>query len=203
MSGVFYLCNVSQFVIDCFNQGSFPEQVGPSSGGEFIVIARAIGKGSQLDILVEAMGRVNFDKSIHDRKGITEKVELLTYSTRFELTGWNVYNLPVDTVFASNKKFAEGGKTDMLAYYRATFNLDKTGDTFLDMQTWGEGMVWVNGKAIGRFWEIGPQQTLYMPGCWLKKGENEIIVLDLKGPQKAEVTGLSKPILDMLCPEGQ
>lgn len=120
-------------------------------GGEFIVIARAIGKGSQLDILVEAMGRVNFDKSIHDRKGITEKVELLTYSTRFELTGWNVYNLPVDAVFASNKKFAEGGKTDMPAYYRATFNLDKTGDTFLDMQTWGKGMVWVNGKAIGRF----------------------------------------------------
>ena len=49
----------------------------------------------------------------------------------------------------------------------------------------------VNGHAIGRFWEIGPQQTLYMPGCWLKKGRNEIIVLDLKGPQKAIISGLS------------
>ncbi len=73
--------------------------------GENSLSLPAIGKGSQLDILVEAMGRVNFDKSIHDRKGITEKVELLTDSTRFELTGWNVYNLPVGAVFAANPNF--------------------------------------------------------------------------------------------------
>lgn len=66
------------------------------------------------------------------------------------------------------------------------------------MQTWGKGMVWVNGHAMGRFWEIGPQQTLYMPGCWLKEGGNEIIVLDLKGPAEAKVAGVEKPILDML-----
>lgn len=59
-------------------------------------------------------------------------------------------------------------------------------------------MVWVNGHAMGRFWEIGPQQTLFMPGCWLKKGVNEIIVLDLKGPKEATIVGLNKPILDML-----
>jgi hypothetical protein len=47
----------------------------------------------------------------------------------------------------------------------------------------------------GRF---GPQQTLFMPGCWLKEGENEIIVLDLKGPEKASIRGLKKPILDWL-----
>ena len=163
----------------------------------------AIKEGTQLDILIEAMGRVNFGKAIHDRKGITKKVELLTDSTRVNLTGWEVYNLPVDAAFAINKKFVEDGKTAAPAYYRATFKLDKVGDTFLDMQTWGKGMVWVNGKAIGRFWEIGPQQTLYMPGCWLKKGENEIIVLDLKGPEKAEVAGLKKPILDMLRSEEQ
>ena len=62
-------------------------------------------------------------------------------------------------------------------------------------------MVWVNGKAMGRFWKIGPQQTLFMPGCWLKKGKNEIIVLDLLGPEKATVSGLKKPILDMLRAE--
>ena len=59
-------------------------------------------------------------------------------------------------------------------------------------------MVWVNGHAMGRFWEIGPQQTLFMPGCWLKEGENEILVLDLKGPAKASIKGLKKPILDVL-----
>ena len=65
----------------------------------------------------------------------------------------------------------------------------------------GKGMVWVNGHAMGRFWEIGPQQTLYMPGCWLKKGKNEIIVLDLKGTLQRVVRGLKKPILDVLRKE--
>ena len=86
----------------------------------------------------------------------------------------------------------------MPAYYKTTFKLDKVGDTFLDMSTWGKGMVWVNGHAMGRFWEIGPQQTLFMPGCWLKEGENEILVLDLKGPVKASIKGLKKPLLDVL-----
>ena len=53
-------------------------------------------------------------------------------------------------------------------------------------------------EAMGRFWEIGPQQTLFMPGCWLKEGENEILVLDLKGPAKASIKGLKKPLLDVL-----
>ena len=45
--------------------------------GEQEVVLPALKAGTQLDLLVEAMGRVNFDKSIHDRKGITEKVELV------------------------------------------------------------------------------------------------------------------------------
>lgn len=147
------------------------------------------------------MGRVNFDKAIHDRKGITNKVALITENSAEELKDWTVYNLPVDYSFVKDKKYAPGTKVDGPAYYRATFNLETPGDVFLDMQTWGKGMVWVNGKAMGRFWEIGPQQTLFMPGCWLKKGENEIIVLDLKGPEKASVKGLKTPILDMLRPE--
>ncbi len=166
--------------------------------GENSVTLPALKAGARLDILVEAMGRVNFDKSIHDRKGITEKVELLSNGNAVNLKNWTVYNFPVDYKFVQNKKYTAKGKQTMPAYYRATFNLKETGDTFLDMQTWGKGMVWVNGHAMGRIWEIGPQQTLYMPGCWLKKGENEIIVLDLKGPQQAIVKGLKKPILDML-----
>lgn len=169
--------------------------------GENSVKLPALAAGTQLDILIEAMGRVNFDKAIHDRKGITEKVELISESSASELKDWQVYNLPVDYLFVKDKKYAPGKKMEGPAYYRTTFNLDQPGDVFLDMQTWGKGMVWVNGKAMGRFWEIGPQQTLFMPGCWLKKGENEIIVLDLKGPEKAVVTGLKTPILDMLRAE--
>ena len=167
--------------------------------GEFTLLLKSpLKKGTQLDILVEAMGRVNFDKSIHDRKGITEKVEVITDGKATELKDWSVYSLPPFYEFVSNKNYQKGQAVNGPAYYRATFHLDKTGDTFLDMQTWGKGMVWVNGHAMGRFWEIGPQQTLYMPGCWLKEGENEIIILDLKGPAETKVIGLEKPILDML-----
>ena len=171
--------------------------------GEFTTVLPALKKGTQLDILVEAMGRVNFDKSIHDRKGITEKVELVSGDRSKELKNWTVYSFPVDYSFIKNKNYQDTKILPaMPAYYKTTFKLDKVGDTFLDMSTWGKGMVWVNGHAMGRFWEIGPQQTLYMPGCWLKKGVNEIIVLDLKGPEKASIRGLKKPILDWLRNEG-
>lgn len=169
--------------------------------GQNSLVLPSLQKGTRLDILVEAMGRVNFDVAIHDRKGITNKVELLTETDKKELKNWEVYSFPVDYDFAESKKYAEGEKLDAPAYYRATFELERVGDVFLDMQTWGKGMVWVNGKAMGRFWKIGPQQTLFMPGCWLKKGKNEIIVLDLLGPEKATVSGLKKPILDMLRAE--
>lgn len=169
--------------------------------GQNSLVPPSLQKGTRLDILVEAMGRVNFDVAIHDRKGITNKVELLTETDKKELKNWEVYSFPVDYDFAESKKYAEGEKLDAPAYYRATFELDRVGDVFLDMQTWGKGMVWVNGKAMGRFWKIGPQQTLFMPDCWLKKGKNEIIVLDLLGPEKATVSGLKKPILDMLRAE--
>lgn len=129
------------------------------------------------------------------------RLDMLTETDKKELKNWEVYSFPVDYDFAESKKYAEGEKLDAPAYYRATFELDRVGDVFLDMQTWGKGMVWVNGKAMGRFWKIGPQQTLFMPGCWLKKGKNEIIVLDLLGPEKATVSGLKRPILDMLRAE--
>lgn len=167
--------------------------------GENVVTLPALKAGTQIDILVEAMGRVNFGSSIHDRKGITKKVELIQATLQVELKNWNVYNLPVDYSFAQKRKYTENDQmTTAPAYYKATFQLDKPGDTFLDMSTWGKGMVWVNGHAMGRFWEIGPQQTLYMPGCWLRKGKNEILILDLKGPRQAVVRGLSTPILDVL-----
>ena len=157
-------------------------------------------KGAQLDILVEAMGRVNFGTAIHDHKGITAKVELIDKKGNRELKNWQVYNLPVDYEFTKNKNFKSFTNTEeMPAYYRATFNIDSPGDVFLDMQTWGKGLVWVNGISIGRFWEIGPQQTLYMPGCWLKEGENEIIVLDMKGPSGSIIRGVRKSTIAFRC----
>ena len=83
-------------------------------------------------------------------------------------------------------------------YHRGYFNLTKVGDTFLNFETWGKGQVYVNGHAMGRIWSIGPQQTLYVPGCWLKKGKNEIIVLDVVGPKEAVVWGQAEPELNKL-----
>jgi beta-galactosidase len=62
-------------------------------------------------------------------------------------------------------------------------------------------MVWVNGHHLGHYWNIGPQQTMFVPGPWLKPGRNEFIVLDYLGDTDAELAGLEKPILDLLRPE--
>lgn len=166
--------------------------------GEGTVKLPPVKEGAQLDILVEAMGRMNFGKGIYDWKGITDKVELQRRNETKELKNWQVFNIPVDYDFARNKQYKKQKNiAKQPAYYRGTFTLDKIGDTFINMMNWSKGLVWVNGYAIGRYWEIGPQQTLYMPGCWLKKGENEIIILDMASPSKPEIEGLRKPILDV------
>jgi beta-galactosidase len=97
--------------------------------------------------------------------------------------------------YEGSKKLADIMKP---GYHRGYFNLKKVGDTFLNFETWGKGQVYVNGHALGRIWSIGPQQTLYVPGCWLKKGKNEIIVLDVVGPREAVVWGQAEPELNKL-----
>ncbi len=151
-----------------------------------------------LDILVEAMGRVNFGKGIVDRKGLHAPVKL----GGTDLTGWKIFKLPLDDQMLAHLKFS-AAKTDLNspAFWRATINLEKTSDTFLDVRPWGKGVVWVNGHCLGRFWNIGPTQTMYVPGPWLKSGANEIVILDLLGPQKPVVAALDHPILNELQPE--
>jgi len=164
----------------------------------------ACAEGAQLDILVEAMGRINFGRAIKDFKGITEKVELKNGGRTTELKGWKVYNLKDRYEWYKGLKFeplksvkdAQGQRVP--GCYRATFHVEKPGDTFLNFETWGKGLVYVNGYGIGRIWEIGPQQTLYVPGCWLKEGENEILVFDIVGPKEARTEGLEEPILNQL-----
>ena len=62
------------------------------------------------------------------------------------------------------------------------------------MRGWGKGFVWVNGRNLGRYWKIGPQQTPFCPGVWLRKGNNEIVVLDLEEDGKRSVAGLTDPV---------
>ena len=176
--------------------------------GEKQLVLPACVKGSRLDILVEAMGRINFGRAIKDFKGITKNVELSMdingYPFVCDLKNWEVFNIEDTYEFYQGMKFQPiESLTDRLGQripgvYRAKFQVKKPSDTFLNFETWGKGLVYVTGYALGRIWEIGPQQTLYVPGCWLKKGENEIVVFDIVGPKEAKSEGLSEPLLDQL-----
>lgn len=174
--------------------------------GEKQLTLPACKKGAQLDILVEAMGRINFGRAIKDYKGIVGNaslsIDIDSRTFTCDLKDWQVYNLPDSLDFYTSMKFTPlqhtTATTRLPGCYRATFNVNKVGDTFLNFETWGKGLVYVNGHAMGRIWEIGPQQTLYMPGCWLKKGKNEILVFDIVGPREARSEGLAAPKLDQL-----
>ena len=87
----------------------------------------------------------------------------------------------IKAAMASNRMEAKDNEAIVSdgGYFKGEFTLKKVGDTFLNFEAFGKGQVWVNGHAMGRIWHIGPQQTLYVPGCWLKKGKNEVIVLDI------------------------
>ena len=86
--------------------------------------------------------------------------------------------------------------------YSGTFEVAAPGDTFLDMEHWGKGIVFVNGINLGRYWRVGPQQTLYLPGCFLKKGKNEIIIFEQQNDEKkTQVTTVTTPVLEKLVKE--
>lgn len=148
-----------------------------------------------LDILVENCGRINYGPQLTDnKKGITESVRI----GEKILTGWEIYSLPVKSV--SNLKL-DSSQTEAPTFRRGRFHLNSTGDTYLDMRGWFKGAVWINGHNLGRYWQIGPQQTLYVPGSWLRKGENEVVILDLAPDNQHSVEGLTNPILDELHSE--
>jgi beta-galactosidase len=154
-----------------------------------------------LDVLVEAMGRVNFGAEVHDRKGLNAPVKISNGKDQaVELASWEVYTLPLDDAMRGRLNFGSPSLGEP-AFWRASVKVDEPQDTFLDMRSWSKGFVWVNGHNLGRFWNIGPQQTMYLPGPWLKRGENEIVILDLFGPEKPFVSGLEEPILNQLHPE--
>ncbi|MBI2511174.1 MAG: beta-galactosidase [Opitutae bacterium] len=160
-------------------------------------------KPATLDILVEAMGRVNFGPEVHDRKGIHGPVTLaVAGAAATELHGWQIFRLPLDARMLGGLKYeTTNAAASAPAFWRATVKIEKPGDCFLDMRPWGKGFVWVNGHNLGRYWNIGPQQTMYVPGPWLKAGENEIVILDLLGPEQPVVAALDQPILIELRPK--
>ncbi len=131
--------------------------------------------GDVLTVLCENMGRANFGSKMMRKKGIAGRC-LLDKKIHF---GWDVYTLPMDNL----DKLTFDGRVpeEKSAFYKGSFNIDEVADTFLRTDNFTKGFVTVNGFNIGRYWEIGPQKTMYVPASLLKKGENEIIIFESDG----------------------
>jgi beta-galactosidase len=149
-----------------------------------------------LDIFIENMGRINFGKYLlENKKGITGKVNF----NGKEISNWSMFGFPFHDISTIHYKPASSvtGK-ELPVIKKGVVNLEKTADTYLDMRNWGKGVVWVNGHNLGKYWSIGPQQTIYVPAEWLKKGKNTFVVLELIKPEQQVITAISYPVLNEL-----
>ena len=148
----------------------------------------------KLEILVENLGRINFGPYLHqNKKGITRNVLL----NNDELVNWEMFRLPlndISTIKFRQLKANAGGPI----FKKGVFDIGTPVDTYLNFEEWGKGVVWVNGHNLGRYWNIGPQQTIYLPAEWLKAGENEIIVFELFN-NNDKLISTDAPVLNQLA----
>ncbi|MDQ1453445.1 MAG: beta-galactosidase [Acidobacteriaceae bacterium] len=159
--------------------------------GKMTLPITVAGKEQRLDILVENSGRVNFTDVLRtEQAGITHGV---TFAGK-AVTGWQNYSLPFRDPASTH--FTQKPASEGPTLYRGTFNIGKPTDTFLDMRAYGKGQVWVNGHALGRYWRIGPQGGLYLPGAWLHAGSNEVVLLDLDGGAVPPIRGVDHALID-------
>jgi len=151
------------------------------------------GRSATLDILVENCGRINYGSEMVDgRKGLVGDA---TFAGHI-LTNWQMFKFPFDSDPHWRFEKDAGAKAPCLR--RGNFELDRVADTFLDFHAWGKGVVFVNGHNLGRYWHLGPQQTLFLPGVWLHKGRNQIAVFEGVKDTVSTVAGLEEPILNEL-----
>ncbi|WP_249173552.1 beta-galactosidase [Burkholderia dolosa] len=140
--------------------------------------------GNTLDVLVEGMGRVNYGYDLIDRKGITATVRL----GERPLQGWKTYALPMDDAYIAGLQPRCTDPDRPGLFFKATLMLDSVGDTFLDMRDWIKGVVWVNGRNLGRYWNVGPQFRLFCPAPWLRNGYNEVLIFDMHQTTPAPIS---------------
>ena len=168
----------------------------------FSVDLPARAKDTVVEILLYTIARVNFGVEVHDRKGLHGPVTFRSKgNTAQELKDWQIRAIDFDADAELPPLRWQAARAKGPAFWRGSFNAAKSADTFLDMSSWGQGIVWINGRCLGRYWSIGPTQTMYLPGPWIKAGRNEVVVLDLTGPRASRIAGLTTPILDELHPE--
>jgi beta-galactosidase len=151
---------------------------------------RCPGQRAHLDILVENGGRINYGGYLaRDRKGAVGPVLYANAALR----DWTAHPLPMNDLAAL--RFA-AERSDAPHFQRGYFEVDRRADSFLDVSSLGKGTLWVNGHHLGRFWNIGPQRSLYLPGVWLKRGRNEVIAFDLLPRVRPALRGGTEPLFD-------
>ncbi|GGB22385.1 glycoside hydrolase family 35 protein [Puia dinghuensis] len=181
-----------------FLNGKFIDTVFRDGGNWTVKLPKTEVKDPVLEILVESMGHINFAQYLIDRKGITDRVTL----NGMTLINWETFNLPLAAPPATPGHAAPAttpasttARTathrDKGVFFKGKFDLTTTADTYFDLSGYKKGVIWVNGHNLGRFWYVGPQQHLYCPASWLKKGTNEVIVLDLLQDQPASIKGVT------------
>lgn len=168
-----------------FLDGKYTGTLDRRLGINTIELPRTESQNPLLEIFVEGMGRKKFACAMIDRKGITDRVMLNGMS----LMNWDVYGFPLNEEFISGLKASENISLKPGTFFKGSFSLEKTADTFIDMTNFIKGIVWINGKNLGRYWEIDPRQRLYCPASWLKKGDNEIIIFDLHKTEPGTIRG--------------
>ena len=137
-----------------------------------------------LRILVENMGRINYGPKLLDCKGILRGVKL---GCQYQF-GWKHYPLPCDCPpqegyepvpeKCNEMDFKESGPL----FLKGSFTVRQRKDTFVRLDGFTKGNVYINGFNLGRYWNpAGPQKTLYLPAPLLHEGENELVVLELEG----------------------
>ncbi|MDR1409944.1 MAG: beta-galactosidase [Oscillospiraceae bacterium] len=148
-----------------------------------------IKENAVIDVLVEGMGRVNYGPQMtSDRKG----AEQIRIGNQL-LYHWEVFPLPLENPEILD--FTQTNPQSAPAFYQGMFRADDKADTFIKFKGFTKGYVWVNGFHLGRYWAIGPQQTLYLPSPLLRD-ENTVTVLELeKLPKAAHVELTDKPDL--------
>lgn len=150
-----------------------------------------LSKGQTLDILIDAMGRVNYGPFLgQDKKGLTGDVLL----GERPLSHWE--NYPIVFNDLSTLQFGSE-QVSAPAFYRAGIRIEQPSDTFLDTRGWGKGYVLVNGHNLGRYWSVGPQRSLFAPAEWFTRGLNEVVVLDLEQSGMRSMEGHKFSIRDI------
>lgn len=168
-----YLGSISRVVHPSLHSGNRIALPGPDTG-------------ATLDILVDSFGHVGYGHAMADRKGIVGKIRL----NGSALEGWNVFSLPLDGAWLHGLRPLQGKPVRPGVFFKAALTLARTGDCYLDMSGWDKGYLWINGRLLGRYWRIGPQQRLYCPAPWLRVGENAVMVFDLHHTEPAVIRGV-------------